>query len=418
MKTACVQMTGPDVAMDLMGDSYYDFANPLPAKCPHCTFPDFDFIAKPYLLTKGFASPAETGLARVGNFFVRERAKQILELAVPEACTFHPTAERKSKQPTAWWLAVPNRKLETIVNKAEPPFCSKCGAPKRWAAVDGEIWTKMKLFDSGGADVFKQSEWQIYGVAEDDFTSTNDYRSKSGFPPMIWAREYRGIEPPSHPERWTRTIISRDLYFSVRLEQLLKRAKVKGQLVRLLNFKDVMPSSEDEAWIAEKLKLLAAHGLVDAPKPAAGKTTDATRKWFKQFLRKNAATKTKPADVAAVEKEHKLTLPADYKDFIASIGEKSFADVNDMEGSTTTVLAPAKLDFKDYRRGKVSFLEGEQAEVDGVMFASIDNGDCFVFDVSAQGSDYPVFCHNHEENTLEPYAPNFAACIKRFAQRN
>ena len=46
-KTACVRMTGPDVRMDLIGDSYYKPANPLPAKCPHCTFPDLDFVPQP-----------------------------------------------------------------------------------------------------------------------------------------------------------------------------------------------------------------------------------------------------------------------------------------------------------------------------------------------------------------------------------
>jgi hypothetical protein len=52
------------------------------------------------------------------------------------------------------------------------------------------------------------------------------------------------------------------------------------------------------------------------------------------------------------------------------------------------------------------------------MFASTDFGDCLVFDVSAKGGDYPVFWYDHEGNTMEPFAPNFAECIKRFAQKN
>ena len=63
-------------------------------------------------------------------------------------------------------------------------------------------------------------------------------------------------------------------------------------------------------------------------------------------------------------------------------------------------------------------LEGEDAEVDGVMFAETDFGDCFVFDVSAKGNDYPVFWYRHEENTMEAFAANFAECIKRFVQGN
>ena len=97
IKTACVMMTGPDVQMDQRGDSY-EPANLPPVKCPHCTFPDLDFVAKPYLLTKGISSPAETSPAQFGNFLVRERVRRILELAVPNACTFHPTTERKTKE--------------------------------------------------------------------------------------------------------------------------------------------------------------------------------------------------------------------------------------------------------------------------------------------------------------------------------
>jgi len=417
IKTACVAMTGPDVRMDLLGDSYYDPANPLPAKCPHCTFPDLDFVAKPYLLTKGVSSPAETSPAAVGNFLVRERVKRILELVVPDACTFHLTAERKSKKPVPWWLAVPKQKLEALVPPASSPFCPKCQKPKLWNRHQGKVWEKMKHFDTGGIDVFKTVDWDCE-VAEDAFEETNRYRKESGYPPLLWSREYRGIEPPPHPERWTRTGVSRDLYFSVRLEQLFKRAKIKGQLIRLGYFKDINPSAEDEVWIGEKLKLLAEHGLVDAPKPTTGKTSNTAQKWFKQFLKKNAAKGIQAADFAAVEKKNKLTLPQDYKDFISTVGLKSFADVCDMEGSTTSILPSQELDFKGYRRGKVPYLEGDDAEVDGVMFAANDSGDCFVFDVSAKGSDYPVYWYRHEENTMEPFAPNFAECIKRFAQKN
>jgi hypothetical protein len=417
IKTACVLMTGLDVQMDLLGNGH-DPANPLPAICSHCTFPDLDFIAKPYLLTKGISSPAETSPARMGNFLVRERVRRILELVAPEACTFHPTAERKSKKPAPWWLAVPSRKLETpAYGKAVPPFCPQCREPRVWCYTAAEVWARMNHFDSAGVDIFKTTIWHSHGgTAEDDYESINRHRKESGLPPLPWA--YFGIQAPPHPERWTRCGLNRDLYFSVRLEQLFKRAKVKGQLVRLFYFKDVNTLPEDEAWIADKLKFLAEHGLVDAPKPAAGKPASAAQKWFKQFLKKNAAKKTKPADFAAVEKKHKLALPPDYKDFIAAVGEKSFADVNELEGSTTTILPPEQLDFKDYRRGKVPDLEGEDAEVDGVMFAATDFGDCFVFDVSAKGSDYPVYWYRHEENTLEQFAPNFAECIKRFAQKN
>ena len=233
--------------------------------------------------------------------------------------------------------------------------------------------------------------------------------------PLPWS--HAGLTTPPHPERWTRKL-ERDLYFSVRMEQLFKRAKVKGQLVRYLGFSEIKTSPADEAWIEEKLNLLARNGLIDAPKPAGGRSSGAAQKWFKQFLAGHARKKLPMEDFDAVGKKHKVALPEDYKEFISVIGSRSFADVADMEGSTTSVLPPKRLDFRNYRRGKVDHLDEEQSQIDGVMFASTDHGDCFVFDVSAKGDDYPVFWYRHEENVMEPFAPNFAECIKRFAQKN
>ena len=102
IKTACVMMVGPDDQMDLdMRGNFGKPANPLPIKCPHCTFRDLDYVGEPYLLAKGFSSPAEATSAVRGNFLVRERVKRILEVAVPGACTFFPTAELKGKKPTS-----------------------------------------------------------------------------------------------------------------------------------------------------------------------------------------------------------------------------------------------------------------------------------------------------------------------------
>lgn len=414
IKTACVMMTGPDVQMDLLGDSCYDPANPLPIKCPHCTFPDLDFVAHPYLLTKGISSPAETSPAWLGNFLVRERVRRILELVVPNACTFYLTAERKSKKPTPWWLAVPNQKLETPVPKPKPPFCSKCREPRTWSCATGHVWDKMNNYDTHGVDVFKTLDWSG-GVAEDQFAETNAYRKQSGLPPLPWS--HWDIEAPSHTERWSRVMLSRDLYFSIRLEQLFKRAKVRGQLVRLVCFKEVKPTPADAAWVEEKLKLLAGHGLVDGAKPLE-KTFSATKNWFKRFLKRNAKKGIRKAGFAAIEKRHKLTLPQDYKDFISVVGSKSFNGIMEIEGFTASVLIPSKLDFKCYRRGCVPDLDEEQSQIDGIMFATTDHGDAFVFDVSTRDTDYPVFWHDHEQNTLEPFAPNFSECVKRFANKN
>jgi Ni/Co efflux regulator RcnB len=423
---AVVEMTGPDTRMDQFGNRD-EPANPLPVKCPHCTMPDLDAVAKPYLLAKGFAAPAEHAPAEVGNFLVRERMRKILELVAPGACTFHPTAEKKSKKRTDWFLAVPAHVIEVPGMKEHDEKrerCGKCKAPKlgyQTYSRSRHVAVVNKL--SAGVDVFKSKQWYAGQTAEDSLNGVNKYRKKEGMEPLDWSAY--GLTAPPHPQRWTRDGVSRDLYFSVRLEQLLKKAKVKGQLVRLLDFQDVKPTAEDLAWIDEKLAQLAKHGLVDAPakKAAKGKKPDdGTAKWFAQYLKNNAAKK-KPAaiDFEAIEKKHKVTLPHDYKDFIATVGEKQFEDVMEQEGFTARVVGPKKIDFRDYRCGKMTDLlfDEESLAVDGVMFADTEHGDAFVFDLAQRDAagNYPVYWYDHEGNAMEAFAPTFAACIKRFVER-
>jgi hypothetical protein len=233
-------------------------------------------------------------------------------------------------------------------------------------------------------------------------------------------------------------MLERELIFSVRLAQLWKQAKIKGQLVFSYDFKDFVPTEDDLAWVEEKMALLAKNKLVDAPAKAgkkgskaaggkagkaaqgaaAKKAAAAAEKWFKDFLKTDAKKKPAAIDFDAVEKKHKVKLPKSYKEFIMTVGSKSFKDVNDMEGSTTKVLPPKQLDFKEYRAGALEDTDEESAAVDGVMFAATDHGDCFVFDVSGNGNDYPVFYYNHELNMMQPWSGNFAECIRRFAERN
>ena len=147
-----------------------------------------------------FLASGDYTSAMRGNFLVRERVKRILEAAVPGACTFFPTAEMKSKKPTPWWLAVPNEKLATvrITHKPLPPSCSKCGEPRlAW----GDNSEAMQHFDSGCVDVFKSLAWSG-GDLETIIESTNRNRTQRGEPPLPWSNW--GIEPPPHPERWTR----------------------------------------------------------------------------------------------------------------------------------------------------------------------------------------------------------------------
>lgn len=424
-----VEMTGPDTRMD-------EGVNRLPVKCPHCTIVDLDFVPDVYLLSRGFNAPAETAPAEVGNFLVRDRVRRILELVVPCACTFVATAEKKSKKPTDWWLAVPANVVDMpgLPHRSDKgQACSVCGAPERgyhpWEEVKGKPDEPRHLglerCDCNGLDVFKPKQWGAVDTVENMYASALEYTPKGQEPPP-WSR-FGGREvpdPPSHAQRWTRVRLWRDLFFSVRLEQLLKRAKVKGQLVRYIRYKDVTPSPEDLAWIDEKLQLLARAGLTEAkavekpgakPAPKSGKGSAGGGAWFRGYLTKHAAKKPIKADFNAVEKKHKLTLPEDYKDFITTVGPKSFDDVMDEEGFTATVLPPAKLDFKSYRRAKWEKLSVE-SEVDGFAIAETEHGDVFVVDVADPGGT--VYWYDHEQNTVEPFADNFAACVQRFAKRN
>lgn len=244
----------------------------------------------------------------------------------------------------------------------------------------GPVWERMQHFNSGGVDVFKSGSWHTV-------------------------------------KSTTRSTLSQALFFSVRLEQLFKRAKVKGQLVRSHSFRDVKLSEADDAWIARQLKLLMEQGLAEAPK-APAKGSGAIKSWFKRFLTKHTKKGLKRVDPRPVEKKQGLALPSSYKDFISKVGSLGFEDVMGIEGFTAQVLLPSKLDFKDYRSGRIPNLDEEQSKIDGVAFATTDHGDAFVFDVASKNSDYPVFWHDHEQNTLEPFAANFAECIQRFAAKN
>jgi hypothetical protein len=303
------------------------------------------------------------------------------------------------------------------------PVCPKCHEPKSGYIYTnpGTYLSKLKTFDSRGINIFKSCDWDSVAIAEDDFDASNRERAKAGEPPQSWQEHITWAIPdlpaPTHRSRWTRRHLGRNLFFSVRLEQLLKRAKVKGQLVRSYCFKEVQPSSEDETWIQEKLRLLNAGSSSDLKH--SSRNVRECQQWLKQFLQRNAAKKPTTVDFAAFEKKHKIKMPGTYKDFISAVGSKSFPDVGGLKGSRTTVLAPNKLDFEDYRRDQLARLIGAPTKIDGVLFARVNNGDGFVFDVaSPRTGEYSIHWYRHEENELELFASNFAACIKRFADQD
>lgn len=395
MATLChVEVCGSDQRMDQRGN--FDLpVNPLPVKCPRCTFPDVDFVPQPYHLAKGMSKPTEMQQAELGNFFVRERTRKILEVVAPGQCQFFPTHDLKGKAATPWFLAVPITLIHTATVKKSVPRCPDCGEPK--VAHPGSHY---EYQDMGVVtqDVFKSSNW----------SSSESIGEESRWYYMhILGWKKREKVPP---DQWTRISLGRELYFSIRLVTLLKSLGIRGLFP--FGCDDEKPNADDRAWVDEKLRLLVQQGLVEKPAVKPSPTMD---KWFRNYLKTNAANERVRYDFAALEKKHGVELPLAYKEFISTVGEKSYFDVDGTEGFTVHVLLPQKLDFRSYRKGRVQVADEESSEVDGLMVALTDHGDCFCFDLSASAPNYPVFHFEHELNGFEPYAQDFKEFIKRCA---
>lgn len=124
-----IQMVGSDKRMDQRGNFNLS-VNPLPTKCRLCTFPDLDFVPQPYFLAKGIKDPNEIALAEMGNLFVRDRTRKILEAVAPGQCRYYPTHDLKTKVEAPWFLAVPCTLVRTAAVKESVPRCPECGEAK------------------------------------------------------------------------------------------------------------------------------------------------------------------------------------------------------------------------------------------------------------------------------------------------
>jgi hypothetical protein len=392
-----IEICPVDDPMDMPGGVNRPPPNALPVKCGTCRFPDIDFVPSPYLLVRGLESSKEFVPTNLGNVVVRERVRRVLEAVAPGEVRFVPTAGAKTKQPASWWLAVPVTRVRLHDVKASVPRCPDCGEPK--VAHPGSHFVPLaKPPGPIAVEMFKDEAW---GSSE---KTTEDWDWSPGQP--------RG--PLGRPP-WTRRSLSRDLWMSVRLEALLKRLKVVG-VQRSIAYKE-KPSPADLQWVDRQIAALAGKGLAAPPAVDAGAGAG---QWFDQYLRKAAKKKPAAVDFEAFEMDHGVTLPASYKQFITAVGRKTFRDVDDEEGFDVTVLPPAKLELSGEWVIDAGDLDEESAQVKPLMFGRTDHGDCFVFDLAAKGVDkskgaeYPVLWYQHEMNMYEPYAPSFAACIKRF----
>ncbi len=367
-------------------------ANQFPTKCEHCSFPDLDAVPQPYVLVRGHEAAGDFTGAAFGNLLVSARARQMFEAAVPGEVKFYPTVDAKTKEPTHWQLAVPQTVVSAYTVTSSSARCPKCGELKEVSKLTplAEIATT--------ADVFKSQEWRNNGVIKsDDRLAKKYYKAQGG-------------KIPSH--QWIRLFLAREYWFSMRLLFLARELKFKG-----ISYNDFLgnqkPTPADIAWIAEKLQLMrAAPAAEQTPKKPANAT-----QWFQDYLASKASKKPlATADgIAAWEKKNSIQLPQSYADFVTTAGRHSFGDVFGREGYSVRVVGPKSLDAREYRRDPPE--EGEEAQPDGLLFAVAINGDAFCFDLRGAEQDYPVFHFDHETESFEPFADNFAAAIQRMTEK-
>jgi hypothetical protein len=385
-----VRMVGSDSRMDQAGNFNVP-ANAWPVRCTYCTFPDIDSVPRPYWLAKGVTTPGDFAQAELGNFLVRARARSVLEVVVPDNCRFYPTHNRKTKEETDWFLAVPNCLVRTAKVSAKVPRCPECGEPK--LAHPGMHFEQCPV-EAVSAEIFKSLRWGSYEKTGEQAR-------------WYWMHILLLKAPPqTPPHRWTRILLDRELWFSRRLAALLKVLRLRGLCVFIDC--DEKPTAAGRAWVEEQVDKLRQLGLLEAtPEGTSGRSAS----WFENYLLKHKAKKAPRVDPEAWEKEQGIALSPDYKRLLRTVGRKTFRNIDGEEGFDVRLLLLRELDAAGYRRGCI---EGE-TEVDGLMFAVAIDGDCFCFDLAAPGPDYPVVHFLHEGMFFEPYASSFVECLRRFA---
>ena len=365
-----------------------DFTQPLNKlnpKCAACGFPDLECVPQPYYVIKSRTmTPNELAGAEVGNFLVRGRVKSVLELVASGQCTFVETCYLGTTQASPWFLAVPTNQVVAGVTKPSIPRCKRCGEPRsshpgsQWAetlfgeryAKRGRTWTDESKFD-----ILKSATWAS---------------SEDGW------------------DKW----LNRPLYLSVRLLHLFKRIGAKGfRFYEADSPKEIPLAPEDRPWVEEKLAQIEAAGI---PLQPQGIVSKADAEWFRSHLKENARKSTEAIDVKSIERRLKTKLPKSYLEFMEKVGSKTFENVENEEGMNAELLPPAELHIDEIE----DWDDKSNPPVPVLTFADNGHGDCWCFDMASGLKEPPVLFYLHEVNRLEPFADNFAACIKRFAAAN
>ncbi|MCE9554010.1 MAG: SMI1/KNR4 family protein [Planctomycetes bacterium] len=367
-------------------EGFFDPINPLPQKCMKCGFPDLDHVPQPYFLIKSRTiSPNDLALASNGNFLLRERIRRVLDLFGPGQCSYFPTYYKGTSQQTPWLLGVPNHQV--VVAKVSPkiPRCEACDEPR--SAHPGTQWVEYQFGVPG------RNQPQAKGWTQDA-----DYEVLKS---ATWGSSEKGWN------QW----ISRDLFMSVRLLHLLKKIKAKGFYEATCQ-EPTPPDKQESAWVREKFQELASAGI---PLHADGTLSDYDAKWLCEYIKAHMRAAKADWDIKTVERRIKAKLPKSYIDFANAVGPTSFENVDEQEGFTACILGPNELGIEGIPS---DFEDEESKKVNGLTFATTLHGDCFCFDIQKGVKEYAVYLFKHEYNHLEPYAANFAACVKRFAGGN
>jgi len=379
--------------------------NPLPAECSTCGYPDVEYLPRRYYLNKSRATaPGEIAIAAMGNFLVRERIHQVLKAVAPGTCRFRATYYQGTSEKTSWVLAVPKHQLETARIKTSIARCPECRQPKTTnSSTQYGEWYHVSQSDPAYGRKGKGRNWRDPGTHTFRYAACRetDYEI---FKSAQWSSIKEGVAD------WNN--LGRNLFFSVRLWELLKRIKAKASVFGDYREGAIKPDSDELEWVERKLDVLRRREIPLVP---PGKVSAEDDKWLRNYIKQHAGKGKRSTAFASFEKKNKFKLPKSYKDFIAKIGQTTFCDVDGEEGFSAHILPPGKFDCKSFRRGQVGWSGESRGDVDGVMFASTGHFDCFCFDVNKQHKEYAVVWYNHEYDRFEPYASGFAACIKRFS---
>jgi hypothetical protein len=184
--------------------------------CSVCSFPRIDETPEPYFIAKNRNfSGVEIMLADLGNLFISDRLKQILEKLFPNQCSYQKTFIQETTISTKWWLAIPKNLVVNGEVKPEVKRCIACNQPLY--AHPGSQYKFWNEDIEAVFDIIKSKNWY----------STDD-------------------------KDWKHSWIGRDILISVRLISLFKKIGAKG-IYQLASSKYKKQTKEEKNWVESSI---------------------------------------------------------------------------------------------------------------------------------------------------------------------